>query len=219
MYDHYFFLYWDKSLLTLSSINQFSPVSIQEGFGTLSSSNPHFSTAMILPRSHSFIQQILTSWLYLVSVLLCLSIRWPGSSPTVVAAATRLFPSSHSLPVTLLTQGTGAPLECWSDPFPGTKTCPPLSLALLWGEFLERPLFYLSIPLAPQEPQHSSVFSSLDPPSFLPILTTSASLVLPMEAQLNHLPFVGKRQHQPAERLRSGGHLGRIMPDFSRVDL
>ncbi|KAF3822662.1 hypothetical protein GH733_008036, partial [Mirounga leonina] len=55
-------------------------------------------------------------------------------------------------------------------------------------------------------PQHNSAFSSLDPPSFLPIPPTSASLVLPMEALLYHLPFVGKRQHQQAGRLRSTGH-------------
>ena len=96
-------------------------------------------------------------------------------------------------------------------PISWDQDLPPLCFALLWGEFLERSLLYLSIPLAPQEPQHSSVFSSPDPPSFLPILPTSASLVLPMEAQLNHLPFVGKRQHQPptstnrTRRLGSGG--------------
>lgn len=160
-------------------------------------------------------------WIYLVSALLYVS------APSGQIFPLQLWPppqdpplSSYLLPELLCQHMALVPIwNAGQTHFLGPGPAPALSCPALVGIPTVAPILPVNPTGSPPEPQHSSAFNSVDPPSFLPISPTSASLVLPGEAQLNHLPFVGKRQHQPAGRLRSGGHLGRIMPDFSRVNL
>lgn len=76
--------------------------------------------------------------------------------------------------------------------FLGPGPAPALSCPTLVGIPTVAPILPVNPTGSPPEPQHSSAFNSLDPPSFLPIPPTSASLVLPGEAQLNHPPLWAK---------------------------
>lgn len=147
---------------------------------------------------------------------LYLSIKWPDISIIVVATAARLSLALLFSPrVTLSLQGPGAHLEPWSDPFSGARSCP-RSLSCPALDRIPRTASILPVSPtgSPPKPQYSSVFCSLDPPGFLPSLSLFSA---PQEGSAEPLPLCGQKA-APAGRLGSGGHLGRMIPDFSRVE-